>query len=118
METACPLAASLAAGEPRPAQYTASFVDGIGGKSLLREMWPMVRDLLDGSLVMPLAAVASAIRLLAERNRIIAEGAGATSVAAALAGNAGSGKVVCVVSGGNIDTSVLARILTGDFLNQ
>ncbi len=75
VETACPLATSLAAGEPRPANYTASFVDGIGGKSLLREMWPMIRDLLDGSLVMPLTAVASAIRLLAERQRIIAEGA-------------------------------------------
>jgi threonine dehydratase len=113
VETACPLAPSLAAGEPRAVTYTPSFVDGIGGKSLLREMWPMVRDLLDGSLVMPLAAIASAIRLLAERNRIVAEGAGATPVAAALAGKAGGGKVVCVISGGNLDAAVLARILTG-----
>jgi threonine dehydratase len=115
VETACPLSESLAAGEPRAVNYTPSFVDGIGGKSVLREMWPMVRDLLDGSLVMPLAAVVSAIRLLAERNRVIAEGAGATPVAAALTGKAGSGKVVCVVSGGNIDSAVLARILTGEF---
>jgi threonine dehydratase len=114
VETAAPLAASLAAGEPQAVSYTKSFVDGIGGKSLLAEMWPMVRELIDGSLVMPLAAVASAIRLLAERNRIVAEGAGATSVAAALAGKAGGGKVVCVVSGGNIDLAVLARILTGE----
>jgi threonine dehydratase len=114
VETACPLATSLAAGEPRAVSYTPSFVDGIGGKSLLAEMWPMVRDLLDGSLVMPLAAVASAIRLLAERNRVIAEGAGATPVAAALSGKAGGGKVVCVVSGGNIESAVLAGILTGE----
>jgi threonine dehydratase len=114
VETACPLATSLAAGEPRSVTYQPSFVDGIGGKSLLREMWPAVRDLLDGSLVMPLAAVASAIRLLVERNRIVAEGAGATAVAAALAGKAGGGKVVCVVSGGNIDSAVLARILMGE----
>jgi threonine dehydratase len=115
VETASPLAASLAAGEPRTVKYTPSFVDGIGGKSVLTEMWPMARELLDGSLVMPLAEVAAAVRLLAERNRIIAEGAGATPVAAALSGKAGSGSVVCVVSGGNIDSSVLARILQGEF---
>jgi threonine dehydratase len=113
VETACPLAVSLQAGEPRKVTYTASFVDGIGGKSLLTEMWPMVRDLLDGSLVMSLREVAEAVRLLAERNRVIAEGAGAAPVAAALSGRAGSGKVVCVVSGGNIDLAVLARILAG-----
>jgi threonine dehydratase len=114
VETAAPLAPSLVAGQPQTVNYTPSFVDGIGGKSLLREMWPMVRDLLDGSLVMPLSAIASAIRLLAERSRVIAEGAGATSVAAALSGKAGGGKIVCVVSGGNIDSAVLAKILTGE----
>ena len=77
-------------------------------------MWPMVRDLLDGSLVMPLAKVASAIRLLGERNHVVAEGAGATPVAAALSGKAGSGKIVCVVSGGNIDPAVFARILNNE----
>ncbi len=111
VETASPLAASLEAGEPRAVKYIPSFVDGIGGKSVLPEMWPMVRDLLDGSLVIPLSAVASAIRLLAERNRIVTEGAGATPVAAALSGKAGGGRVVCVVSGGNIDLAVFARIL-------
>jgi threonine dehydratase len=114
VETASPLSVSLEAGEPRTVNYTASFVDGIGGKSILTEMWPMVRDLLNGSLVMPLSAVASAIRLLAERNHVVAEGAGATPVAAALSGKAGSGKIVCVVSGGNIDPTVFARILNNE----
>jgi threonine dehydratase len=77
-------------------------------------MWPLASQLLDGSLVMTLAEVVSAIRLLAERNCVIAEGAGATPVAAALAGKAGRGKVVCVVSGGNIDAGKLAKILQGE----
>jgi threonine dehydratase len=111
IETASPLSVSLQAGEPRTVNYTASFVDGIGGKSILAEMWPMVCELLDGSIVMPLKEVASAIRLLAERNHVVAEGAGATPVAAALSAKAGSGKIVCVVSGGNIDPAVFARIL-------
>ena len=114
VETASPLSVSLQANEPRTVNYTASFVDGIGGKSILAEMWPMVRELLDGSIVMPLNEVASAIRLLAERNHVVAEGAGATPVAAALSGKAGSGKIVCVVSGGNIDPAVFARILNNE----
>ena len=114
IETAAPLAASLAAGEPCAINYTPSFVDGIGGKSVLAEMWPRVARLLDGSLVVSVAAVAAAVRMLVERNRIVAEGAGAASAAAALAGKAGTGKVVCVVSGGNIDSAVLAAILAGE----
>jgi threonine dehydratase len=113
VETAAPLAASLAAGEARTIERQPSFVDGIGGKSVLDEMWPLVRRLLDGSLVVTLRQVADAIRLLIERNRVVAEGAGAAPVAAALAGQAGSGKVVCVVSGGNIDTAPLLAILGG-----
>ncbi len=113
VETAAPLAPSLAAGTPQEVPYTATFVDGIGGPSVLPEMWPVVSKLLDGSLVMPVAAVADAVRLLVERNRVVAEGAGATPVAAALSGKAGSGKVVCVVSGGNIDSAKLAKILLG-----
>jgi threonine dehydratase len=113
VETAAPLAASLEAGRPVEVPYTPSFVDGIGAKALLEEMWPLARFLLAGSLVVSLEQTAAAVRLLAERNRVIAEGAAATSVAAALAGRAGSGKVVCVVSGGNIDPAKLARILTG-----
>ena len=112
VETAAPLAASLRAGEPVEVDYEASFVDGIGGKSVLPEIWPLARALLDGSLVVSLDETRAAIRLLAERGRVIAEGAGAAPVAAALAGRAGGGKVVCVVSGGNIDRDVLADILT------
>jgi len=114
VETAAPLAASLRAGEPVEVEYVPSFVDGIGGKSVLPEIWTLARALLDGSLVVSLDETRAAIRLLAERGRVIAEGAGAASVAAALAGRAGSGKVVCVVSGGNIDREVLAGILAGE----
>ncbi len=113
VETAAPLAASLAAGVPRDVIYTPSFVDGCGGRSVLAEMWPLASTLLDGSLVVSLDEVAQAIRLLAERNRVIAEGAGAVSVAAAMAGKAGTGNVVCIVSGGNIDAAKLATILSG-----
>ena len=111
VETAAPLSASLRAGRPVAIDYQPSFVDGIGGASVLPEMWPLARDLLDGALVVSLDEVKDAIRLLAERGRVIAEGAGAAPVAAALAGRAGSGKVVCVISGGNIDRAVLAGIL-------
>lgn len=114
VETAAPLAASLRAGSPQTIDYVPSFVDGIGGRSVLPEMWPLTQQLLAGSLVVPLAAVAGAIKLLAERNRVIAEGAGATPVAAALEGLAGAGRVVCVVSGGNLDSSKLIRILQGE----
>ena len=110
VETSAAFAAALAAGQITKIDYQPSFVDGIGSGSVLDDMWPIARMLLDGSLVMPLADVAEAIRLLAERNRVIAEGAGATGVAAALAGKAGNGKVVCIVSGGNIDFDKLAKI--------
>ncbi len=92
---------------------TPSFVDGIGGKSVLPEMWPLVRSLIDDALVVSLPEVAEAIRTLVERSHVVAEGAGAASVAAALAGRAGTGTVVCVVSGGNIDAARLAAILGG-----
>jgi threonine dehydratase len=111
--TAAPLSASLAAGAMREVVYTPSFVDGIGAPFVLQEMWPMARRLLDGSIVMSLEEVAAAIRLVAERNRVIAEGAAGTAVAAALAGKAGGGKIVCIVSGGNIDIAKFATILDG-----
>ena len=111
--TAAPLAASLAAGEPTRVAYEPSFVDGIGAPEVFPEMFELGLDLLDGSLVVSLDDVAGAVRLLAERARVVAEGAGATPVAAALAGHAGSGKIVCVISGGNIDASKLASILGG-----
>lgn len=111
--TAAPLAASLAAGEPREVQYRPSFVDGIGASSVLEEMWPLARELLAGSLVVELEEVAHAVRVLAQQGRVVAEGAGAAPVAAALSGKAGGGTVVCVVSGGNIDPSVLSELLAG-----
>jgi len=114
VETAAPLAPSMAAGAPQTVSYTATFVDGIGSGGLLPDMWGLVSRLLDGSLVVALAEIASAIKLLVERNRVVAEGAGATPVAAALSGQAGAGKVVCVVSGGNIDSFKLAKILNGE----
>ena len=113
VETAAPLAAALAAGQPVKIEYRRSFVDGMGGPFVLEDMWPRVRALLDGSLVVTLAEIAAAIRTLAERQRVIAEGAGAAAVAAALAGRAGAGKVACVVSGGNLDAAKLATILGG-----
>ena len=114
VETAAPLAASLRAGEPVEVDYVPSFVDGIGGKSVLPEIWPLAQALLDGALVVSLSEARAAIRLLAARGRVIAEGAGAASVAAALAGKAGGGTVVCVVSGGNIDSAALAEILASE----
>ncbi len=114
VDTAAPLAASLSAGHPVEVDYQASFVDGIGGKSVLPDMWERVHRLLDGSLLVSLDETAAAIRLLAERHRVIAEGAGAAALAAAWAGRGGDGKVVCVVSGGNIDSHQLAKILAGE----
>lgn len=111
VETSAALSAAMAVGERTSITYTPSFVDGIGSGSVLEEMWPLAKSLLDDALVSTLSEVASAIRMLAERHRVIAEGAGAASVAAALAGKAGAGKVVCVVSGGNIDVEKLTMIL-------
>ena len=110
--TAAPLTASLAAGSPQSVDYQPSFVDGIGARLVFPQMLDRAKDLIDGSLVAELDSVASALRLMAERNHIIAEGAGACPVACALSGKAGGGKVVCIVSGGNIDSATLCRILT------
>jgi threonine dehydratase len=112
-ETAAALAAAFAAGHPADAGFSPSFVDGAGGPRVLDSMWPLVEPLVDGALVIPLADAAAGIRTLAERVRVIAEGAGALAPAAALSGRAGTGKVVCVVSGGNINLSKLAEILGG-----
>ncbi len=111
--TAAPLVASLAKGEATEIAHTRTFVDGIGGPRVFPEMFALAKELLDGSLVSTLEEIAAAIRLLVERNHVVAEGAGAAGVAAALAGKAGKGKVVCIVSGGNIDRATLATILQG-----
>jgi threonine dehydratase len=109
--TAAPLAAALAAGIPQVVDYQPSFVDGIGAKMVFPQMLERARQLIDGSLVAELHEIKSALRLMAERNRIIAEGAGACALACALAGKAGGGTVVCIVSGGNIDFATLCEIL-------
>jgi threonine dehydratase len=112
-ETGAPVWAALAAGKPVPVDYRPSFVDGAGSKALLAPMWERARPLLTGAHVVSLDEAAAAVRLLAGRARVVAEGAGALPVAAALAGQAGAGRVVCIVSGGNIDASRLAAILAG-----
>ncbi len=114
VETAAPLAPSLAAGKPIEIEYASSFVDGMGAPYLIPGMWPLVQQMFDSSIVVSLEEIAAAIRLLVERNRVVAEGAGAGPVAAALTGRAGNGKVVCVVSGGNIDAEKLVKILQGE----
>ena len=111
--TAAPLARALQENQPADVDYQPSFVDGVGSRRVLEEMWPMASTLLADSVVVGLDAVADAIRLLVERSHVVAEGAGALGVAAALTGRAGHGKVVCVVSGGNIDSHTLGRILLG-----
>jgi threonine dehydratase len=114
-ETGAPMARSFAAGESLPVDdYRASFVDGSGSKALLPKMWELGRGLIDGGLVSTLDETAAAVRMLAERARVVAEGAGALALASALAGRAGSGRVACIVSGGNIDDERLRSVLAGD----
>jgi threonine dehydratase len=112
-ETGAALVAALRAGQPTDVDYRASFVDGSGSRRVLDTMWPLVAPLVDLALAIPIAEVAAAVRTLAERVRVVAEGAGALAPAAALSGRAGTGKVVCVVSGGNINLSKLTEILNG-----
>lgn len=113
VDTAAPLAASLAAGRPTSVTRVPTFVDGIGAGSLLPEMWPLARSVIEDSIVVSLPEVCDAIRTLAQSTRIIAEGAGGAALAAACSGQAGSGRVVAVISGGNIDVDILAAILAG-----
>ncbi len=113
-ETGAPVSAAIAnGGVPTPTEFTPSFVDGAGSGSLLPEMWEHARPLVEAAFPISLEATAAAVRLLLERGRIVTEGAAALPVAAALAGAAGTGRVVCIVSGGNIDGSRLAEILAG-----
>jgi threonine dehydratase len=112
-ETAAPLARSLAMGSAQNfPDWQASFVDGCGGKSVFPRMWALAHHLLAGSLVASLEETRKAMRLVAERNHVIAEGAGACAVAAGLSGKCGPGKIVCVVSGGNIDLAKFAELVT------
>lgn len=117
VEGAAPLSASIAAAAPVTIENRKTFVDGIGGRGVFPEMWPLAQSLVAGALTASVADVATAVRLLAQRARVVAEGAGATPVAIARAGLAGASprprRVACIVSGGNIDLSVLAAILAG-----
>jgi threonine dehydratase len=107
-ETGAPLAAALAAGDPQEIEFRPSWVDGAGGRALLPGMWEHARELVDEAVALPLAEVEEAVRLLASRAHVVAEGAGALALAAALRRE---DRCVCIVSGGNIDPHVLAQIL-------
>ncbi len=109
--TAAPFAASLAAGSPQVIDHQPSWIDGIGSRTVFPDMFARGRSLIDAALVATVEEVAAAFRLLAERNRIIAEGAGACPVACALSGGAGRGKIVCIVSGGNVDLAKVSALL-------
>ena len=103
-ETAAPLARSFAAGGPQEfPEWKATFVDGAGGKSVFPRMWQRMRPVVDGTIVVTLDEIRRAMRLMADKLRVISEGAGALGLAAALTGKAGQGPIVAVVSGGNID---------------
>jgi threonine dehydratase len=111
-ETAAPLALSLAAGSPQVFKdWKASFVDGAGGQSVFPRMWQRMKPLVDGSIVVTLDDVKRAMRLMAEKARVIVEGAGALPLAAALTGKAGQGPIVAIVSGGNIDLAKFAELI-------
>jgi len=112
-ETGAALTAAFASGEPHPVDYRMSFVDGSGAPQVLPAMWSRANGLLDGARAVSIDATAAAVRLLATRVRVVAEGAGALALAAALEDDRGPEQVVCVVSGGNIDAPVLAQILAG-----
>lgn len=110
-ETAAPFARSLATGSPQTfPEWKATFVDGCGGKSVFPRMWDIAHHLLAGSIVCTLEEIQQAMIIVAERNHLIAEGAAACAVAAGISGKCGSGKIVCVVSGGNIDLSVFSKL--------
>ena len=114
-ETGAGLNGALAAGHPVTVEYTPSFVDGSGSRGVLESMWPTVRGIIDGAVTVSVADTAQAVRLLAERARVVSEGAGALALAAALSGRVGEArKVVCIVSGGNIDSDKLAACLRGE----
>ena len=111
-ETAAPFALSLASGSPQPFKdWKASFVDGAGGQSVFPRMWQRMKPVVDGSIVVTLEQTRRAMRLMAEKTRVIAEGAGALPLAAALTGKAGRGPIVAIVSGGNIDLEKFSDLI-------
>jgi threonine dehydratase len=113
-DTAAPLSASMAAGRPVQVTYAPSFISGIGAPFVFEEMWSMANAMLDGVVVVSLEEVRQAMRIMGERNHVISEGAGAVATASALSGKAGKGKMACIVSGGNIDPAIFAKILQSE----
>jgi threonine dehydratase len=112
-EAAQPAAAAIKNGRPVRVPHLQSFVDGMGSTTVLDEMWPLLRRVADQTACVSFAQIADAIRLLAARHHVIAEAAGAASLAAAIAGLAGKGNIVCIISGGNMDAAKLGAILEG-----
>jgi threonine dehydratase len=113
-ETAAPYALSLREGGPRRFEaWQPTFVDGAGGQSVTERMWQRMRPVVDGAITVTLDETRAAMRLIAEKARVISEGAGALALAAALTGKAGEGPIICVVSGGNIDLEKFAELVTG-----
>ncbi len=111
-ETAAPTALSLAAGSPQKfPNWTASFVDGAGGQSVFPRMWERMKPILDDSLVVSLEETRRAMRVMAEKARVIAEGAGALPLAAVLSGKVSQGPIVCIVSGGNVDLKKFCELI-------
>src|SRR3954469_6272989 len=111
-ETAAPAERSFAAGSPQVFdKWEASFVDGAGGQSMFPRMWQRMRPVVDGAFSVPLEQTRKAMRLLAEKSRVIAEGAGALSLAAVLNGRMESGPIVCIVSGGNVDLTKFSELI-------
>ena len=111
-ETAAPFALSFAKDSPQAFEaWTGSFVDGAGGRSVFPRMWERMKPLVDGAIVVSLDETRMAMRLMAEKARVISEGAGALPLAAALTGQAGEGPIVCVVSGGNVDLKAFCELI-------
>lgn len=112
-ENAAPVTAALAAGRIVDIETRPSFVKSIGGPSLVPQLWPVARELIDGAVTVSLEQVTAAMRLLFAKSKVVAEGAGAASLAAALASPDATGNVVCVISGGNVDAEAYSTVLAG-----
>ena len=116
-ENAAPVTAALAAGRMVDIETKPSFIKSIGGPSLVPQLWPVARELIDGAIAVSLDQVTAAMRLLFAKAKVVAEGAGAASLAAALSSNHATGNVVCVISGGNVDADVYSTVLAGGIPN-
>ena len=111
-ETAAPFSLSFAAKSPQEfKEWKQSFVDGAGGRSVFPRMWERMKPVVDGAIVVSLDDTRKAMRLMAEKARIISEGAGALPLAAALTGKAGAGPIVAIVSGGNLDLKKFCELI-------